>query len=187
MTHMQAVSIAGGIYLVCTPLILLYLRREYRERGKLGWIGSILHFLLYAPHAMFSCVLAWGTEGIAPLGSLAWIGLPLMILGLGVTIYAMDLFQVFSRWVGSQTPGLQTGGLYRFSRNPQFVGYGILMLGFMIAWWNSLAWIAFLAYVILVYAVVHVEEEHLTRVYGDAYREYMARVPRFFPWKRSSK
>lgn len=179
MTYMQAVLIAGGIYLVFTPLILLYLRREYQERGKLSWMGSILHFLLYAPQAMFSCVLAWGTERIAPLGTLAWIGVPLMVLGLGITVYAMDLFQVFSRWVGSQIPGLQTGGLYRFSRNPQFVGYGILMLGFIIAWWNSLVWIGFLAYAILVYAVARVEEEHLTRVYGEAYRKYCARVRRF--------
>ncbi|NTV37628.1 MAG: isoprenylcysteine carboxylmethyltransferase family protein [Anaerolineales bacterium] len=123
--------------------------------------------------------MAWGTEGIAPLGPLAWIGVPLMILGLGITIYAMDLFQVFWRWVGSQTPGLQTGGLYRFSRNPQFVAYGVLMLGFILAWWNSLVWIAFPAYAILVYAVLHVEEEHLARVYGEAYREYCTRVRRF--------
>jgi len=179
MIYIQAVSIAGGIYLVFTPLILLYLRREYRARGKLSWIGSILHFLLYAPHAMFSCVMAWGTEGIAPLGPLAWIGVPLMILGLGITIYAMDLFQVFSRWVGSQTPGLQTGGLYRFSRNPQFVGYGLLILGYVVAWWNAWAWLGMLSYCILVYAVARVEEEHLARVYGEAYREYCARVRRF--------
>jgi len=69
--------------------------------------------------------------------------------------------------------------LYRFSRNPQFVAYGILMLGSIIAWWNSLVWIAFPAYAILVYAVLHVEEEHLSRVYGEAYQEYCARVRRF--------
>ena len=41
------------------------------------------------------------------------------------------------------------------------------------------AWIGFLAYAALVYAVTRIEEEHLTRIYGDPYREYCQRVPRY--------
>ena len=69
--------------------------------------------------------------------------------------------------------------MYRFSRNPQFVGYGLFILGFFIAWWTPLAVIGLLSYVPLVYAVARVEEEHLMRVYGQAYLDYFNRVPRF--------
>jgi protein-S-isoprenylcysteine O-methyltransferase Ste14 len=180
MTYTQAALASGGIFLVFSAFSLWYLRREYRQRGKLSWFGSLIHVLMYAAHGMFSGVLFWGPLGIVSLGPLAWAGIPLMVLGVGITVYAMDLFRTFSRWVGNRTPGLQTGGLYRYSRNPQFVGYGLLILGCVLAWWNAWAWLSMLTYCILACAVAHSEEEHLTRVYGDAYREYCARVPRFF-------
>jgi protein-S-isoprenylcysteine O-methyltransferase Ste14 len=179
MTYLQAALASGGIFLVFSAFSLWYLRREYRRRGKLGWFGSLIHVLVYAAHGMFCGVLLFGPQGIAVLSPLAWIGIPLMVLGVGITIYAMDLFRTFSRWVGNRTPGLQTGGLYRYSRNPQFVGYGLLILGCVLAWWNTWAWLGMLSYCILVYGVARVEEEHLTRVYGETYREYCARVPRF--------
>ena len=84
-----------------------------------------------------------------------------------------------SCWLGSNTPGLHTNGLYRYSRNPQFVGYGLFVFGFLVAWWNALAWIGLLSYIVLAYAVTLVEEEHLTRTYGDSYRAYCQRVPRY--------
>ena len=180
MTYLQAALASGGIFIVFSALSLWYLHFEYRRRGKLDWFGSLVHILVYATHGMFCGVLLWGPQGIFHLGPLAWIGIPLMVLGVGITVYAMDLFRTFSRWVGNRTPGLQTGGLYRYSRNPQFVGYGLLILGCVLAWWNAWALIGLLAYCLLAYAVARVEEEHLARVYGAAYREYCARVPRFF-------
>ena len=94
-------------------------------------------------------------------------------------LLGMDLFRKFSRWLGSDTPGLKTNGLYRYSRNPQFVGYGLAILGYILAWWNSLAWIGLLAYATLAYVVTRIEEEHLTHIYGDSYREYCQCVPRY--------
>ena len=79
----------------------------------------------------------------------------------------------------NETPGLKSSGLYSLSRNPQFVGYGLLILGVVIAWVRLLGWIGLLSYLVLAYFVTLIEEEHLTRVYGQPYRDYCARVPRF--------
>lgn len=179
MTYSGLLWLAGGIFLFFSAFSLWFLRREYRLNGKLSWLGSFVHVAIYSVHGMMSGLIAWGPENVPPVGPLAWIGIPLMIVGLGITLYAMDLFRSFSRWLGNGTPGLATNGLYRFSRNPQFVGYGLLILGFFIAWWNTLAWIGLLSYVALAYAVTLVEEEHLKRTYGDSYREYCQRVPRY--------
>lgn len=131
MTDITARIISGLLFLIFSPLCLWWLRREYKQRGKLTWLGSILHVVMYGFHGMFCGMLAWGAEStVPPMGALAWLGLPLMVIGAGITIYAMDLFQKFSRWVGSDTPGLQTNKLYRYSRNPQFVGYGLFIFGF---------------------------------------------------------
>lgn len=172
--------IAGGLFAGGSAFALWYLRREYRLLGQLSWFGSILHVLVYAFHGMFVGVLACeGAPMLPAVGPGVTIGVILMVVGAGITIYAMDLFRTFSRWVGNKTPGLHTNGLYRYSRNPQFIGYGLLILGFVVAWWNASAWIGLLAYAVLAYAVARVEEEHLTRVYGDPYRDYCRRVPRF--------
>ncbi len=180
MTDILARVISGLLFLAFSVFALWWLRREYKQRGKLNWFGSFVHVGMYAVHGMFCGTLALGAEGALPAGRLTWFGIPLMVIGLVVTFAAMDLFRTFSRWVGNNTPGLYTKGLYRYSRNPQFVGYGLFILGFFVAWWNSLAWIGLLTYAALAYAVILVEEEHLIRTYGESYREYCQRVPRYF-------
>jgi protein-S-isoprenylcysteine O-methyltransferase Ste14 len=181
MNDTYLIWIAGALFVAGSAFSLWYLRREYRLLGKLSWFGSILHVLMYAFHGMFLGVLACGpgASTLPAMGPGGVAGIIVMVVGTGITVYAMDLFHTFSRWVGNKTPGLQTTGLYRYSRNPQFVGYGLLVLGFVIAWWNDYIWIGLLAYAALVYAVARVEEEHLLRVYGEPYRDYCRRVPRF--------
>ena len=134
---------------------------------------------MYGVHGMFSSLLVWGQSSVPALGTGGGIGIVLMVIGFGIMIYAMDLLHTFSRWLGNDTPGLKTNGLYRFSRNPQFVGYGILILGFIVAWWTPPGLIALVTFAILAYSVTRMEEEHLTRVYGQSYLDYCARVPRF--------
>lgn len=181
MSDMTAILLAGGLFIASSIFSIWLLRRQYRLYGKLNWFGMLIHVTVYAFHGMFTGVITWGnTTTIPPMGPARAVGVVLMIIGLMTTIYAMDLFRTFSRWMGSETPGLRTSGLYRWSRNPQFIGYGILLLGFLIGWWNALSWLGIVSYVLLVYAIARVEEEHLERVYGAEYREFCQRVPRFF-------
>jgi len=187
MTNNALLTITGLFFLFFTVFSLWFLRREYRLRKKLTWAGSIVHVAMFAVHGMFCSLLVWGPETMPAMGAGAGLGIALMLVGLGVTIYAMDLFRRFSRWLGSDTPGLTTNGLYRFSRNPQFVGYGLFILGFYIVWWGALALIGIFSYVALAYAVARMEEEHLTLVYGQSYLDYGKQVPRFFGWPYKMK
>lgn len=170
-----------ALFIINSIFSVWILHRQYRLLGKLNWFGTLMHIAVYAIHAMFCGMLAWGNLYAAPpMGSAAGLGVALMIIGFSGTIIAMDLLRAFSRWLGIYTPGLKTDGLYRWSRNPQFITYGLLLLGFFINWWNSLAWLGIFSYIGLVFAIVRIEEEHLERVYGADYVEYCARVPRFF-------
>ena len=166
-------------FIIFSVFSLWYLRRQYRLRDKLSWFGALLHVMMFVINGMFVGMLACGLNAIPPMGSLYWLGVPLMVVGLGIVFYAMDFFRNFSRWLGNDTPGLKTVGLYNFSRNPQFVGYGLLILGVVITWGKLLGGIGLLSYLVLAHFVALVEEEHLTRVYGQSYRDYCARVPRF--------
>lgn len=58
----------------------------------------------------------------------------------------------------------------------------MLALGFIpaLAWMLVLSPLAWLA---LHFGIVRPEEEYLERTFGDAYRQYKARVPRYLVWK----
>ena len=71
-------------------------------------------------------------------------------------------------------------GLYRFSRNPQWVGLFLVLLGsaFTVGIW------LYVGSVVLVSIIYHKqildEEKACVEKYGESYREYMKRIPRYF-------
>ncbi|NOH01968.1 MAG: isoprenylcysteine carboxylmethyltransferase family protein [Chloroflexi bacterium] len=187
MSEHLALLIAGLFFVVFAVFSLWYLQKEYQQRGKLSWRGSAVHVTMFAVNGMFVALSAWGPNGVPPMTGLAWLGVPLMVVGAGIVVYAMDMFRKFSRWLGNDTPGLATSGLYSLSRNPQFVGYGLLILGVVVAWGRATGWIGLLSYFALAYFTARVEEEHLTRVYGQSYRDYCSRAPRFIGLPQKGK
>ena len=107
-----------------------------------------------------------------------------MVLGATALMLAAQLDLGASWRVGideGARPGLVTGGLYRYSRNPIYVAMLAALLGFalLLPSWISLG--------LLIGAGLgirrHVgdEEAYLGRTYGEEYRRYAARVGRFVP------
>jgi hypothetical protein len=62
MTDLEARIISGLLFLVLSPLALWWLRREYKQHGKLTWFGSLVHVVMYAFHGMFCGTLALGAS-----------------------------------------------------------------------------------------------------------------------------
>ena len=110
-------------------------------------------------------------------------------VGGGLILFGIVVFTAgawnFSR-AGTPVPGnrpvraLVTTGIHGLSRNPIYVGMFLLYAGFEVAVWSP--WILVLALPLAItmrYGVVAREEAHLERRFGDAYREYKARVRRW--------
>ena len=77
---------------------------------------------------------------------------------------------------------LATRGPYAFTRNPLYFGSVILAAGFVVAGWSIWGGIIVAAYLTLFYpAVMRREEAELQSHYGEAFSEYAARVPLFWP------
>lgn len=77
---------------------------------------------------------------------------------------------------------LATGGPYRWLRNPVYLGTLLLCAGAVATTgrpWLAAGTAAWCAAVYL--PVVRFEEEHLERKFGEEYREYRRRVPRWLP------
>jgi len=79
------------------------------------------------------------------------------------------------------TTALVTDGVFRFSRNPIYVGMTSVYIGVALCA-RSLPALVMLpvALALLDHAVVDPEERYLARKFGDAYRAYNDAVPRWF-------
>jgi len=80
----------------------------------------------------------------------------------------------------SRATTLITGGPYRFSRNPIYLGFTLLYLGAILR--SNIAWaVVGLLGVLWVMNrfVIAREEEHLNAVFGDAYAKYCRQVRRW--------
>ncbi len=78
---------------------------------------------------------------------------------------------------------LITGGPFRFTRNPIYVGNTMLVLGAALVF--GVGWMvasAILAAVAVHHLAVRREEKHLAVTFGEAWRQYAERVPRWVGW-----
>jgi protein-S-isoprenylcysteine O-methyltransferase Ste14 len=75
---------------------------------------------------------------------------------------------------------LVVSGIYDYVRNPMYVGLAFLLAGLGIGFasdWTLVMLV--LAALVIHFGVVKREERYLEAKFGDAYRQYRARVPRY--------
>jgi methanethiol S-methyltransferase len=76
---------------------------------------------------------------------------------------------------------LATTHIYEYVRHPQYVGFIVIMLGFLLQWPTLLTLLMFPVLVVMYVRLARMEEREALREFGDAYRTYMAEVPGFLP------
>jgi len=105
--------------------------------------------------------------------------LALFLIFIGFIILLIAWFRLGSKISFGQDKNiLISTGIYQYSRNPQIVGYGIILLVFsiLIFAWYSFGW--FIQYILISYFMIKSEEEFLRLKYGNEYEEYCNTVPR---------
>lgn len=122
------------------------------------------------------------SEGMA--GWWNWLGMPLVAFGLIMLVLCIRDFMT----KGDGTPfpldppkNLVTGQLYRYTRNPMYVGLMIALSGWAL-WFFSIEVVLYGLSVSLIVNlfVIFVEEPFLKKQFGAAYEEYCRKVPRWF-------
>jgi len=76
---------------------------------------------------------------------------------------------------------LATSGIYSYVRHPQYDGFIAVMFGFLLQWPTLLTLAMFPVLVFMYTRLARTEEREALAEFGDAYKVYMARVPRFIP------
>lgn len=82
---------------------------------------------------------------------------------------------------------LATTGPYARMRHPQYVGFVLIMIGFLFQWLTLVTLIMFPILVIMYWRLALKEERDVEAEFGEAYRQYAANTPRFFPRIRPYK
>ena len=80
-----------------------------------------------------------------------------------------------------QVRALATTGPYSYVRHPQYVGFILVMLGFLVQWPTILTLAMFPVLAFMYVKLARNEEQDAIAEFGDAYRKYMAEVPTFIP------
>jgi len=77
---------------------------------------------------------------------------------------------------------LATSGPYAYTRNPLYLGSLLLGAGFCVASHSWISTLLLALYLMIFYPMVmQREQRELTQLYGNAYVQYAARVPVFWP------
>jgi protein-S-isoprenylcysteine O-methyltransferase Ste14 len=73
-----------------------------------------------------------------------------------------------------------TNGIYKFSRNPAFVGFDLLYIGCAAVYPNIINIASVLACIILFHVQILEEERFCAEAFGLGYTDYKAKVMRYF-------
>ena len=81
---------------------------------------------------------------------------------------------------------LATTGPYARVRHPQYVGFILIMFGFLLQWPTIVTLVMFPILVFMYGRLALTEEREIKRQFGAQYDEYEQRTPRFFPQLNST-
>ena len=157
-------------------------RAEYRQRLRLSNLTVASVWVLYSVHFVISAAAAATSQWPLPIGDAVRAVAGALLMGAGVALLGGGFasFRSFRRISGMDTSKLVTTGMYRWSRNPQNVGWTLFLFGIAIAGRSGLAlvmaayfWATFRWY-------VAAEEQFLERIFDGEYLDYKGWSHRYF-------
>ena len=109
-----------------------------------------------------------------------YVGLPISIVGLiGFTAVIVSMI------TNPIEKEPLTKGLYRYSRHPMYITQMVMFMGVGIACASWIFLLFSIVYTILSFVFAIPEERRLVERYGDAYRDYIERTPRWIGLPKS--
>jgi len=142
-----------------------------------GWLGNRypgLNLLSHDAGHLWRTLLGWhGNPHTDPLHILSNL-----LIGGGFLVLA-SAWRVLYEAQRSHT--LATTGPYAYVRHPQYGGFILIMLGFLLQWPTLPTLVMFPVLVVMYVRLAHREEREALAEFGERYARYAATTPAFLP------
>jgi methanethiol S-methyltransferase len=142
-----------------------------------GWLQSRYPGVEWFSHDaghLFEMLFGWKTNphfGPFHLLSFAFIGVGFILISAAWRVL----------YTTQQQHTLATTGPYAYVRHPQYIGFVLIMFGFLLQWPTLLTLTMFPVLVWMYVYLARQEEREARAEFGEGYVEYARRVPAFFP------
>ena len=119
------------------------------------------------------------------------LGLICIILGESIRFWSVSYAGGITRTTTVGATTLCTAGPFAHTRNPLYIGNMLMYNGIVLIAGASnilsMLMLTWLFFIIQYYLIINLEEQTLTRIFGNTYLYYIKNVPRLFPqllrWK----
>jgi protein-S-isoprenylcysteine O-methyltransferase Ste14 len=149
--------------------LTIYLLSGWLQRRSPG-----LDFLTHDAGHLWETLLGWrGDPHFNPLHVLSSV-----LIGGGFVLLAAAWRVLFA---AQQARQLATSGPYAYVRHPQYAGFILIMLGFLLQWPTLLTLVMFPILVWMYVRLARREEREVRAELGDVYARYAAATPAFVP------
>lgn len=152
-----------------------------------GALGRRTAAAMWAAYSAHAAATSWvfGRRVLPVPVPARWIrasrvgGTTFAAVGAALVVAGAGRFSGGAEVTGTRNQPLLTAGVYRYSRNPQYLGYVVVLIGAGIARRSGAVLLSAATLAAVYDAWVRVEERHLEQVHGDRYRSYRTRTARW--------
>ena len=130
-------------------------------------------------------IAAWAfPQGFLALPFVSVLALPIVIAGVVICGWGVISFRRAHTTLNPRTPGsasaLVVRGVYRVSRNPMYLGFLLLLIGWAVFLHNLLVFVAPIVFIAYMNRFqIRPEEQALSALFGHEYRAYADNVRRW--------
>ena len=159
------------------------------------WIKGIL-FTILVPGTVAGYIPYTIMRNRSPdmnIGIFHWSGLLIMVTGIIIYLITALSFllkgkgtpaiwftKAISFIIGEEPMKMVSSGLYKYSRNPMYIGVITTVTGEGLFFqYSNVLWYALSLFILFNFVVIFIEEPHLEKKFGDEYRNYKKKTRRW--------
>lgn len=155
-------------------------RDDLAGEHALGDLGQIVLLIIFlTTWIVDSFIINYSTFLSISIAPIIRISLSIIVFFLSLYLARKSLKIVFGET--RQEPGVIVKGPFKLIRHPIYVSAVLFYLGLLLLSPSILAAIIWIFIMVFYYFISRYEERLLLEKFGDAYAEYMKKVPMFIP------
>lgn len=183
--------IGAGILICLSFYYWIEIKRFFGRKETLPLRVSLGILTLDTAHFVLVVLSSLYHSWLLPFDRMASLlaGSTMTVVGLAVMMAGMFELRSMRRISVMEISMVITTGIYKWSRNPQYVGWFMCLLGISLIGRSGLAFLFSAVLIIGIHLfVILLEEPYLESVLGDEYRLYKLKTPRYIgiPGSKSS-